>query len=310
MTVVPDYSVTVIQGQDYLGVTYTSTQICALKGSTVNIPCTFTYPSTGNDGVEGGLWFTKGRSRSHVDLTTDSHYRDRVEYRRHEDDCTLRIKDLRESDSAEYEFKPNQPGGGLTGSPGVFLSVTANYTWYKEGEDSPKASGRIFTITDFRAEHSGNYSCVVLNSRGRHHSTLHLIAVAGTWKLLAVASVPTFVLGIIFISVFLCIITKKTSKQRSERGERPDASERMEPAEQQDELHYASVHFSKNQADPVYSNIGPAPSRRYEEETREEEEMIVYAAVALNPVASRTRGQDAAEDPAALYCMVNKERNL
>ncbi|TDH15661.1 hypothetical protein EPR50_G00011620, partial [Perca flavescens] len=42
----------------------------------------------------------------------------------------------------------------------------ARYTWYKENEDSPKASGQIFTITDFRAEHSGNYYCVAQNRRG------------------------------------------------------------------------------------------------------------------------------------------------
>ncbi|XP_039667675.1 B-cell receptor CD22-like [Perca fluviatilis] len=54
----------------------------------------------------------------------------------------------------------------------------ANYTWYKENEDSPKASGQIFTITDFRAEHSGNYYCEAQNRRGRQNSTLHLIVVA------------------------------------------------------------------------------------------------------------------------------------
>ncbi|XP_049428402.1 B-cell receptor CD22-like isoform X1 [Epinephelus fuscoguttatus] len=54
----------------------------------------------------------------------------------------------------------------------------ANYTWYKEDEDSPKASGQIFTITDIRAEHSGNYYCEAQNTRGRHNSTLHLTVVA------------------------------------------------------------------------------------------------------------------------------------
>ncbi|XP_075947910.1 uncharacterized protein LOC142949910 isoform X5 [Anarhichas minor] len=55
----------------------------------------------------------------------------------------------------------------------------ANYTWYKEDEDSPKASGQIFIITDFRAEHSGNYSCEAQNRRGRSNSTLHLTVLAG-----------------------------------------------------------------------------------------------------------------------------------
>jgi len=55
----------------------------------------------------------------------------------------------------------------------------AYYTWYKEDEDSPKASGQIFTISDFGAEHSGNYSCGAQNKLGRSNSTLHLSVVAG-----------------------------------------------------------------------------------------------------------------------------------
>lgn len=36
----------VLQGQLNWGVTYTSTHICAIKGSRVDIHCTYTYPST------------------------------------------------------------------------------------------------------------------------------------------------------------------------------------------------------------------------------------------------------------------------
>ena len=61
----------------------------------------------------------------------------------------------------------------------------ANYTWYKENEDSPKASGQIFTITDIRAEHSGNYYCEAQNRRGRHNSTLQLIVVSRKSRLLS-----------------------------------------------------------------------------------------------------------------------------
>ena len=53
----------------------------------------------------------------------------------------------------------------------------ANYTWYKEDEDSAKASGHVFTITDLRPEHSGNYSCEAQNTRGHHKSTLNLTVV-------------------------------------------------------------------------------------------------------------------------------------
>ncbi|MGL4898402.1 MAG: hypothetical protein ACRC31_08355, partial [Cetobacterium sp.] len=63
LTVVSDVlCVTVIQGQYDWGVTYTSTQICALKGSTVEISCSYRYPSTINSldtTVEKTFWFTK-----------------------------------------------------------------------------------------------------------------------------------------------------------------------------------------------------------------------------------------------------------
>uniref|UniRef100_A0A665VSL4 B-cell receptor CD22 n=1 Tax=Echeneis naucrates TaxID=173247 RepID=A0A665VSL4_ECHNA len=285
--------------------TYSATQICAFKGSTVEINCNYRYPSRINGQqtkVEQTVWFTKGKIKDPVDLKTDSDYSGRVQYDCGQNDCTLRITDLRESDSAEYKFRftTNQPGGKYTGSPGVTLSVrdvlkvpsvsvnppgeimegslvtltcsndtnsaaniswykdnlplwnreaqlvfssirssdsgqyhctaenelgrrtsgnisihveceskllvcwsfsdkclffinelmvegssvnlscssdanpAANITWYKEGEDSPKASGQIFTITDLRPEHSGNYYCEVQNTRGRRRSTLYL----------------------------------------------------------------------------------------------------------------------------------------
>ncbi|KAE8300565.1 Titin [Larimichthys crocea] len=77
----------------------------------------------------------------------------------------------------------------------------AKYTWYKENEDSPKASGQIFTITDFRPEHSGNYYCEAQNRRGRHNSTLHLIVVAGAWK--SIGTTTIVVLAVILLSVFI-----------------------------------------------------------------------------------------------------------
>uniref|UniRef100_A0A671TFZ8 Ig-like domain-containing protein n=1 Tax=Sparus aurata TaxID=8175 RepID=A0A671TFZ8_SPAAU len=49
-------------------------------------------------------------------------------------------------------------GSSVTLTCSSDANPAANYTWYKENGDSPKASGQIFTITDFRAEHSGNYS--------------------------------------------------------------------------------------------------------------------------------------------------------
>uniref|UniRef100_A0A3B4YLF0 B-cell receptor CD22 n=1 Tax=Seriola lalandi dorsalis TaxID=1841481 RepID=A0A3B4YLF0_SERLL len=236
----------------------------------VEIHCSYRSPSRLNDAdtaVEKTFWFTRFSDNEPVDLRADSEYSGRVQYHCGENDCTLRITDLRESDSAEYKFRfiTNQPGGKYTGEPGVtfvsschlpdhssfiwyknerevrneqgkyfdlytfgpednyrcavkghgdfrsppvceftplyapkLLSVSvspsgeivkgssvnltcssdanpaANYTWYKENEDSPKASGQIFTIADLRPEHSGNYYCEAQNTRGCRNSTLNL----------------------------------------------------------------------------------------------------------------------------------------
>uniref|UniRef100_A0A3Q3GIH2 Ig-like domain-containing protein n=1 Tax=Labrus bergylta TaxID=56723 RepID=A0A3Q3GIH2_9LABR len=273
--------VSVVKGEDTWRVTHSSAQICAVKGSTVEIPCTctYTYPSTIRQQttvVQSRFWFTKDRYEP-VDVRTDPDYSGRVEYLFHENVCTLRIKNLTERDSAVYKFMftTNQPGGSLTGDEGVTLSITdapklpsvsvspsaeivegssvtltcssdanpaanytwfkennnqplsreaqlvfssikssdsgefscktfltdlislfskaslltltcssdanpaANYTWFKEDEDSPTASGQIFTISNFSADHSGRYYCEAQNTRGRHNSTLHLLVVAG-----------------------------------------------------------------------------------------------------------------------------------
>ncbi|XP_073330749.1 uncharacterized protein [Pagrus major] len=68
-------------------------------------------------------------------------------------------------------------GSSVTLTCSSDANPAANYTWYKENEDSPKASGQIFTITDFRAEHSGNYYCEAQNRRGRHNVNLYLLVV-------------------------------------------------------------------------------------------------------------------------------------
>ena len=120
-----------IQGQYDWGVTYSSTEICALKGSTVDMSCTYRYPSRkyGCDTeVHETICFTKLSGNQPVDLRTDSDYQDRVEYSCSEKSCSLRIRDLRESDSAEYKFMfiTNQPDGRYTGSPGVTLRITGN----------------------------------------------------------------------------------------------------------------------------------------------------------------------------------------
>ena len=116
--------VTVIHSQDGWDVTYTDTHICAFKGSTVEIHCSYIHPP--GTRVTETFWFTKMKAGEYVKLKDDPKYARRVEYS--EKSCSLTIRSLRESDSAEYKFMliTNQQDGKYSGSPGVTLSVTGN----------------------------------------------------------------------------------------------------------------------------------------------------------------------------------------
>ncbi|XP_034150373.1 uncharacterized protein LOC106024442 [Esox lucius] len=114
--------VAVVLGQKGWGVTYSTQSICALKGSTVEVSCSYTFPS---GTVKSTYWFIN--SNVNVNLIGYSDYRGRVTYRNHtNNNNTLIITDLRQSDSAQYWFRfiTVKPGNQWTGTPAVTLSVT------------------------------------------------------------------------------------------------------------------------------------------------------------------------------------------
>ncbi|XP_033182468.1 LOW QUALITY PROTEIN: sialoadhesin-like [Anabas testudineus] len=224
--------------------------------------------------------------------------------------------DKSSSISVDVHYRPNLPSVSVSPSEiveGSSVTLTcssdanpaANYTWYKENEESPKASGQIFTITDIRSEHSGNYYCEVQNSVGRHNNTLHLTVVAVFPQALKSAVIGTssvVFFAILAFLIFLLIRKKKASKP----AEPPEPSEQHIPtqSEEEDDVQYASVRFIKNQTDPIYSNISAARAQRHKDE--DEDESVEYAAVQFNSTASRTTGQEAVEDSIALYSTINK----
>uniref|UniRef100_H2SE28 Ig-like domain-containing protein n=1 Tax=Takifugu rubripes TaxID=31033 RepID=H2SE28_TAKRU len=55
----------------------------------------------------------------------------------------------------------------------------ANYSWYKEGENSSKSSEQNFVITQVTAKDSGRYSCRVWNLLGHSESTVNVTVVPG-----------------------------------------------------------------------------------------------------------------------------------
>ncbi|XP_050959804.1 carcinoembryonic antigen-related cell adhesion molecule 2-like isoform X2 [Labeo rohita] len=102
-------------------VTYTSTRVCAVVNSTVDISCTYSHPS--DHTVNKTFWHY---GPSPEDLRKEHQFAGRVEYVGNK----LRIKDLKISDSGEYRFRiiTDKTNGQYSGSPGVILTVTGTQT--------------------------------------------------------------------------------------------------------------------------------------------------------------------------------------
>eukprot|EP00063_Salmo_salar_P063093 XP_014037928.1 PREDICTED: B-cell receptor CD22-like [Salmo salar] len=173
-------------------VTYTHQSICVLKGSTVNISCSYTYPRYHE--IKKAFWFTKWESGMDAeDLSSVPGYEGHIEYLGDkESNCTLRITDLRLSDSAGYRFRFITSGGKFSGSP-VSLTVTdvvlemnrgsvsegervtlrchtkctldpiTAYSWYKNGQPIPNSNtySPVYSLFSVSSEDTGRYSCAV-----------------------------------------------------------------------------------------------------------------------------------------------------
>ncbi|XP_067441971.1 B-cell receptor CD22-like [Thunnus thynnus] len=220
------------------------------------------------------------------------------------------------------------PSGEIVEGSSVNLTCSsdanppANYTWYKENKDSPKASGQIFPIIHFRPEHSGNYYCEAQNRRGRHNSTLYLTLVGGAYKLAATGTITTLLLAIILLAVFLWIRRNRSFTQQFEPGGSTNNRAQLgmgpvndcrsiatqsEMAGQQDDLNYARISFSQDQPDALYSNIRPTQHPRQTEE--EEQDDVEYSDIKFDSASSApgTRQQEAGDELFALYSTVNKK---
>ncbi|XP_023861073.1 B-cell receptor CD22-like [Salvelinus sp. IW2-2015] len=147
--------VAVVLGQNGWRVTYNPQNICTLKRSTVNLTCSYTYPR--GHTVTETSWFYRWSVVKPQNDDRVEYYGDRV------NDCTLRITDLRESDSAEYWFTfetqiiqghvfQSVRSESYSGSPGVRLSVTGLKPTFQtivtEGQPVTLTCSTTCTLTD------------------------------------------------------------------------------------------------------------------------------------------------------------------
>ncbi|XP_037402541.1 uncharacterized protein LOC108443631 isoform X2 [Pygocentrus nattereri] len=108
-------------GKNCWNVTYSDRRLCALEGSSVDFPCTYSYPR--DQTVTKTFWYYYWPQNG---VTVDEHFAGRVDFLRDEErNCTLRIRNVRKSDSRKYHFQfITDPAEKFTGKPGVILNVT------------------------------------------------------------------------------------------------------------------------------------------------------------------------------------------
>ncbi|KAI7811337.1 hypothetical protein IRJ41_013416 [Triplophysa rosa] len=183
----------VYSADDCWGVTYSSSHICALKGSTVTINCTYTYP-TGYQ-IKKVFWTKTQTPTDNVfpDLSEDSEYKQRIQYLRDKQhDCSVRLTDVRHTDSHEYYFRfiTDKPDGKWIGAPGVTLDVTdlqvesegetvmeghsvtltcestcsltdtSTFIWFRNTHTLNERKKKLI-LPSVRRENAGDYSCAV-----------------------------------------------------------------------------------------------------------------------------------------------------
>nr|XP_046192246.1 B-cell receptor CD22-like isoform X4 [Oncorhynchus gorbuscha] len=190
------WSVAVVLGQYGWSVTYTKNSICALKGSTVELSCSYTYPRGHRVRTIGWSYWNSDAGRF---VEIQSNNEGRVEYRQTtEKDSTLRITDLRQSDKDTYYFRyKTDKSDWKTAQRGVTLSVTElqvevtgqwnvktltcrtscslpgnpTYVWYKNRQYLDERTSSIYSRYVY-IENAGSYSCAV-----KGHEDLHSPAV-------------------------------------------------------------------------------------------------------------------------------------
>ncbi|XP_042572031.1 B-cell receptor CD22-like [Cyprinus carpio] len=187
-----------VYGQNDWSVSYRSSQICALNGSTVTIYCTYKYP-TGYK-ITKAFWTNtlvkeKDEDEELPDLSEDPEYSQRLQYLGDKQkNCTIRLSHVTQKDSHMYYFKfiTDKPDGKWTGKPGVSLTVTdlqvespervtegdsvrltcksscaltdrTTFIWYRNSQPLTERRDRNnqLLLQSVRREDAGRYSCAL-----------------------------------------------------------------------------------------------------------------------------------------------------
>ncbi|XP_051994028.1 B-cell receptor CD22-like [Xyrauchen texanus] len=187
-------------------VSYSSKYICALKGSSVIMSCTYKYPPGYK--IEKVFW-TKTDVQvndEYPNLSNDPEYSQRIQHLGDkQQNCTIRLNDVTRKDSHEYylRFTTDKPDGRWIGEPGVTLDVTdlhvespesvtegdtvsltckstcnltdrTTFIWRKNTQSLTERNNKLL-LQSVRREDAGRYSCAVHGHKlTSHHVYLNV----------------------------------------------------------------------------------------------------------------------------------------
>ncbi|XP_036804987.1 B-cell receptor CD22-like [Oncorhynchus mykiss] len=205
------------------------------------------------------------------------------------------------------------PSGEIVEGSSVTLTCSSDanppvdkYTWYKKNVASPKASGQSYSITNISSEDRGEYYCEAWNRRGSRNSTALMIILPGKQISVLTAAVGIIVVVLVLI---LCLsglmwFRKKASRSPSDTRDTADDGQgdsspvydnvssvamtstaaQTGATDDQDDVHYASVHFSRSryQEVPLYSTV-----QLHQPQIQDED--VQYAAVKFNLPSAATQ---------------------
>ncbi|XP_070684170.1 uncharacterized protein [Pempheris klunzingeri] len=297
---------------------YVSRRICAMQGTSVNISSQYSHPKNQNEELK--LWYKikwSGKEKAEELIKAAGH----IEYLElKENHHILRIKNLKETDSAGYIFKlqKNDKGWEQSNFPGVTLVVTGlkvkftpssvvsegqrvtvtcstscplthntNYIWYLNGQPLTlqETQNKHLVLDPVGSQHAGNYFCAVktLPNITSREKTLTVQSITGKWTPAAAAGICA-ALVLIPIAVFWCIRRKRTSG-RSPRTETSDKSEQLNLDPVYDEIpaqttEEGDVYYS---GVPFTSNLTDPLYYTVRPHQPQEQEHVPYAVVSLRP---------------------------
>ncbi|KAL7849367.1 hypothetical protein SRHO_G00209900 [Serrasalmus rhombeus] len=322
-------------------VTYSDRRVCALEGSSVDFPCTYSYPR--DQTVTKTFWY----DFTLTDLSVNDQFAGRVEFLGDkEGNCTLRMNNLTKSDSGVYYFRfiTDTARGSFSGKPGVILSVTdlqvkvspttpsegqtvtqtcistctlpnnPTYIWYKNGQpvtNKPTRYNKLY-LESASTEDVPQYSCAL---GGPEASAVLMLVTVGV----------ALFLVLLLIVGWMWIRKRNSSpgkglRSTEESGQCDSAPvysnlsdlamtadpKQTEGSDNQDGVHYSSIQFKRSYT----QKQAPPPSSTLPLYFTEDED-VHYAAVnfSRDSTAPQLLDADADEDPSQTYRQIQKHKS-